>query len=666
MTARFGSLPPRLLPSLALWLAAIVVLTGYAFRRSSAFLLDADAMDTAQLARQMATGHGFSTQVLRPLAVAGWTPPQGMGKNVSVPDISHAPLLPFILAVAFAAHGGHGGANLVVAVALLGFLLGGASAGRLARLLFPDDLWAVLLSVGLYALATGTLTDAARGGPSGWAAFALCETLLLLIQCTDRNPSPSLPETGRVKDNSLLHPFRFGRGRGWVSVCLALGAALGLCFLTQYSLLLLLPLALAFVVVRRGAAGAMVCAGGFLLVTGAWLVRTALVTHSGPFFDLRLYGLMADTLDFPGASSVYRGLPPAGGGLAFFFSHPVEMVSKAARGLSAYGAHAPDVANVLVLAPALASLLTRPPNAQTGTARAFIVLSALTLAVVTAFFAPSVGTLLPFAAPACVLAAGWVFHTLRTQNWPVLGQRVGVWAWAVCAGAGVFSLFASLPPDRSDPLSAGIGLLLRPALPPPADQKAAQMVADGAVLSDAPAAVAWRTELPAVWLPRDNAAYEAVVAGRGAGPISAPSLLLTPALNSYAPADMGGWIALSQHPQAWRVREQARADVARLPARFEAKVADVRRLAQSGKIDITPAQIDTQAAEERALLPAAMARQKENVQAVFDADYGPVAEAVEDYAPAGQGPEASRVPSTLFVRRELLPRLGVTVQPDAE
>ena len=31
-----------------------------------------------------------------------------------------------------------------------------------------------------------------------------------------KNPSPSLPETERVIDNLLLHPFRFGRGRGWV------------------------------------------------------------------------------------------------------------------------------------------------------------------------------------------------------------------------------------------------------------------------------------------------------------------------------------------------------------------------------------------------------------------------------------------------------------------
>lgn len=58
-------------------------------------LVNPDAMDFAQLARNLSSGHGFSTFVLRPLALTHGSNP------LNQPDLVHGPLYPFILAMAF-------------------------------------------------------------------------------------------------------------------------------------------------------------------------------------------------------------------------------------------------------------------------------------------------------------------------------------------------------------------------------------------------------------------------------------------------------------------------------------------------------------------------------------------------------------------------------------
>src|SRR5687768_7910475 len=62
-------------------------------------LINPDAMDYAQLGRNISAGRGFTTYVLRPLALT-----QG-DDALHQPDVTHGPLFPFALAVAFGAFG---------------------------------------------------------------------------------------------------------------------------------------------------------------------------------------------------------------------------------------------------------------------------------------------------------------------------------------------------------------------------------------------------------------------------------------------------------------------------------------------------------------------------------------------------------------------------------
>ena len=67
------------------------------FQRMFVCLINTDALDMAQLARNLAHGHGFTTYILRPLA----TSVIHGGGPLHQPDVIHGPLYPFLQALAF-------------------------------------------------------------------------------------------------------------------------------------------------------------------------------------------------------------------------------------------------------------------------------------------------------------------------------------------------------------------------------------------------------------------------------------------------------------------------------------------------------------------------------------------------------------------------------------
>jgi hypothetical protein len=118
-----------------------------------------EAMDQAQIARQIATGSGWTTKFIRPLAI--WqistnlgTPPKG-----EFPDTFNAPLPPLVNAIAIALAGptikfGQGEyiapvERFIVALSMIFFLLSAAVQFFLLRRLFDQRLaaWAVALTL---------------------------------------------------------------------------------------------------------------------------------------------------------------------------------------------------------------------------------------------------------------------------------------------------------------------------------------------------------------------------------------------------------------------------------------------------------------------------------------------------------------------------------------
>lgn len=619
-----------------LWVLATLALIALAYKRLfPGELVDADAMDYAQIARHLASGQGFSTGILRPLAVSAFPPASGL----SVPDISHAPLYPFVLAVAFAAHGGHGGAPVVVLTDLLLFALSAAGVYGLARTLLPTDgPWPALLATGLYVLGGSALGYAASGLPTALATLTLTGLLIALHRAHEVSARPATPGSE-----------------------LRVGVLLGLCFLAQYSLLLLVVPTLLYVYASRAPARALrgiaLCAAGFLLVSGAWLLRMAHVTGN-PFFSLRLYDLMANTADYPGPTSIYRSLMPADGLFAFFFGHLPEMLAKAGHGLGQYQAHLLEAFSVFVVAGAAASLLWRFGDARLSILRAYVALCLLLLIVVTAFFAPSVQTIAPFAPVLCVLAVGFALGLMRGQEWQPLSQRVTLWTWGLLASVGVLALLAG-PGGALNPVQKGISMTVPGPNAPPFSPQVWNQIQTGAIMTDTPWEVTWHTGQPALWLPRDNQVYEAV-AGRGGanGPAAAPTLLLTPYVAAYNDGSDEGtaWLLLSTHPQVWQAHGQALAQAQALPQQFAARAALLQKMiaAHDPRVRLTRADLARQMADVQQTMPARIRQAREHAQTEFTASYGPISEVVQDYLPVAAQTEVNHASSTLFVRSDIL------------
>ena len=70
-------------------------------------LINPDALDFAQIGRNLSEGRGFVTEILRPLAILrppGLVPEHGFDP-LHQPDVTHGPLFPFVLALFFGALG---------------------------------------------------------------------------------------------------------------------------------------------------------------------------------------------------------------------------------------------------------------------------------------------------------------------------------------------------------------------------------------------------------------------------------------------------------------------------------------------------------------------------------------------------------------------------------
>ena len=508
----------------AVWALAILALTVFSYKRflpPGSVLTNPDAMDFAQIARNIAAGHGYATSILRPLAVTGFTPLDSAG---TAPDVSRAPLYPLLLMLCAVAHGGHLSDNVVLIVSLSLFLATVFAAYRLARLLFPapEQAGIALLSAGLYGIGGEALGFALLGLPVALATLMVTLLLIALYRAMD------VP----------------GRPAG-IGSAILVGVLAGLCYLTQYSLLLLAAPALVYLFFSRAPerawAGAGAGALGFFVVTGAWMARNAHLSHGDPFFTLLFYSLMDQSADYPGYSTIYRSAAPPVGPLIYFYTHLPDMIAREGRGLTFYRDTLLQVFNVFLLAAAVASLLWRPPDARLNALRGYAAFCLLALILVTALFAPDASVIAPFAPIVIVVAVGYVFSTVAAQNWETLLQRTAIWTLGLLVGLGALIQFAGRKPMMPNPVSNGIGQV-----------SALGLKANQAVISDTPWEVTWRTGLPAVWLPADSTAFQAVTAQAGQSGVTIDAMLLTPLLSSYdlGNGEASAWVALSKNPLA--------------------------------------------------------------------------------------------------------------------
>ena len=255
----------------------------------------AEAMESAQLARNLAQGEGFTTHCIRPLSLYLIEKQQGVGARLSRhphPDIVTPPVYPLVLAglmkvLPFHYDIGPGFARyqpeMIIAVfnqlllCLVAFL-----TYLLARSLFDQGVAAVSAALVLGSELLWRFTASGLSTTLLLAVFTAVAGLLVRIEQGTRDE---------------------GRSAGWfatrgfsVAVLLALGA------LTRYSFGWLVIPVLGFCALYLGNRRALVCgviAGAFLLAMAPWLARNYSV--SGTLFGVAGYAIHQDTPPFPEA-----------------------------------------------------------------------------------------------------------------------------------------------------------------------------------------------------------------------------------------------------------------------------------------------------------------------------------------------------------------------------
>lgn len=465
----------------------------------------AEAMDAAQLARNLAEGRGYTTQFIRPLDLHLLRERGGGDPRLdnSHPDLANAPGWPWLLAGL---------------MQKLPFNHAIAQPKEFQR--HTPEVWIAWFNQGLFFLSLCLLFFLARwlfddlvawlsvvvlGGAELYWRFSVSglSTLLLVLEFLLLVWFLALAEKG-------------ARERRWgllrlAPLALIAGALVGVCGLTRYACgWLILPVAVYFVIAfqERRLTLALAALVGFIVVMTPWISRNYEV--SGTLFGTAGYALYEDGERFPG-NNLERTLQPHN------VNSPIDL------GKTGMDEHwrkflrnarvicqeeLPKLGGSWFTAFFLVGLLV-PFNSPTlSRLRAFLVMALLTFIVVEALGrtqlsgdSPTVNSenLLVILAPLMFVFGAGLFSLLldqtRIELVPARNLMAGVACLIVCAPL----LFALLTPRRS-------ALAYPPYHPPVIQETAGWLEESELMMSDAPWAVAWYGRRSCLWLTLDHEA----------------------------------------------------------------------------------------------------------------------------------------------------------------
>ncbi len=472
----------------------------------SSGLVDALALDHAQLARQMADGHGFVTTILRPLTLA-------LQSNVSPhPDLVNAPLHPLLLAGGFAL--AEPSEKMAPALGLLLWMLTVWSVFWVVR--YWRDWRVAGLAAVFCACSTAGLMTATAGLPQPVMALLVFGAVAVVF----------------LKSN--------GTGAGGARLALwqpaVAGLLCGAAVLTDYRLL---PLAFVLGIYLakthdRRALSVMLFLGGLLLVLLPWWIRNIMV--SGRLFGFYWYSALENTRQFPG-ESIWRLTHVPGHPLLYLLAHPWDLARKLAMGFSQYQMAGMGVLNPVAVFLCLVVLFGAPARSSRRRLAWLVTSSAVLVVLWSCLTRPDVRLLLALMPLlSCVAAAQlvlWVqanvgnFQTAKARlRVSTLGMQSLAYAGviAVVAFPVVMQLGRALSTEKVDTMA--IGSALNKRLP-----------SRGAVLTDVPAFVSWYLNRPSLLLCQqetDLAELEKQV-GHIAG------VYLSPAVGEFSRRELGDW-----------------------------------------------------------------------------------------------------------------------------
>lgn len=457
-----------------------------------------EAMDSAQLARNIAHGRGYTTFCVRPFSmklVRDRRADQSTLLKQGHRDVSNAPLYPLILAPLLrvtpdpgeltAIRGGFNVYLPEMFIAFLNQLLFGLGALLLFRLALAWFNSAVAWTSVILFVLTELYWHFTVSGLSTILLIDLMLVLVWLLGRFERGHRENAT-TGRL----LLYAS-------------AAGAVAGLATLTRYSTGWLVLPVMIFVLwcsMRRRVAFAAAVFLAFAIVVTPWMVRTTLL--SGWPFGTATFAVMEETRIFP-SDTLPRSLDPAFTGLP---GHRWQLLAGVVeKGVTnvreIVTSELPRLGGNWLSAFFLVGLLVRFQNPNLNRIRWFVVGALVMMIPVQALARTHVSTEAPnvnaenllvlFAPLTLVFGVGLFFVLMESWALPTPVLRFGVMAG--------FSLLVSLPllltlvPPRPRSISV-------PYYPPRVQQVAHYLNANELLMSDIPWATAWYGERQSVWM----------------------------------------------------------------------------------------------------------------------------------------------------------------------
>lgn len=479
------------------WLAALLALLALTWWYDTHEFQNfntAEAMETAQLARNLARGEGFTTRCIRPFSL--YLVEQHRGIEASLgqkphPDLVTPPLYPLLLAglmkvlpfnydtramlwnyqpeVLIAV------GNQVLFFATLWLVF------RLARRLFDTEV--ALISLALLAASDVLWRFTTSGLSTVLAMFLVTAVAWVFVRLT---------EAQRV-----VEPSR----RKAVQWAVLGGLLIGLAGLTRYSLLsLLIPwIALPWIFGARhkfavGLVGVLVAAA----VVAPWIWRN--YHQSGTPFGVAGYALYQGTPQWPG-DRLERSIAPASTRVG-----ARELVNKLVEGgLRVVRDDLPRMGGNWLGGFLLGGLILRFRNPTVSRLRTFVILTLIVLCVAQAAGRTHVSedspalsseNLMILLAPLVVVFGAGLLSVLLDQlDFPIPEMRHAI--TVILVGVAAVPLLLTFLPPRSNPIS------YPPYYPQWVATNAGLLEADELMMSDLPWAVAWYGNRQCVWIPTD-------------------------------------------------------------------------------------------------------------------------------------------------------------------
>lgn len=452
-----------------------------------------EGMDAAQLARNLAEGRGFTTQLVRPLSVyllERHQPDQGSRLQDLHPDLAQAPLYPLLLAGV---------------LKLMPFAQPELSP-QAAFTVYQPDLWIAIFNQVLFLMAVWLVFRFARrwfddtvawlsaltflGAEVFWrfSLSGLSTLLAVLLFVALAGVLARLEAAAREEHAS---------GRPLGGLAAAAGGLVGLGCLTRYAFGWLMVVTALWILLyggQRRARLAGVAAAVFCLVVAPWIARNWAL--SGTPFGTAGYVIYQQTPLFTG-DQMERTLHPSFSGLSTdsfsrkFWTNAAEMIKQ----------DLPQLGGSWIVGFFLAGLLV-PFRSLTLSRLRYWLLACLALLFVVQAFGRAGSTessvirtdnLLILAAPLVFVYGASLVSTLTGQLRPAEPGTRWVW-WIVLTALACAPLIVTFLAPRESPV------VYPPYYPPWIAAKCRHVPPDGLVMSDVPAAVAWYGNRQSIWL----------------------------------------------------------------------------------------------------------------------------------------------------------------------